>query len=147
MEKYFKTILEPKDLYTSKDICSDCKYINSFLCDKKFVEGIKETFFKFYGIKIYVYEFKTNNKRKIIDLIHEKELYHHRNGCYFALKATNFHCGDSCECKCNKTRCWNFEKVPSRRQPRCIKFFKIKIPEELEKPNIAFILGNLDYYK
>lgn len=137
-------IIEPRNHFTRKDLCGDCKYKNSFLCDKKFVEGIKETYYKQYDIKIYVYKFNINNKRKIIDLLHNKELFHHRNGGYFALKATNFHCGESCDCECDKTRCWHFNNVPSRRQPRCIKFFMLDIPE-YEKPQYAFILGNLEF--
>lgn len=137
-------ILDPLEFYTEKDLCVNCKFINSFLCDKKYAEGIVETYFKQYNIKIYVYDFKINNLRKIIDLIHNKELYHHRKGCYFALQATNFHCGESCECECSNERCWDFEKVPSRKQPHCIKFFGLNLPEKYQKNNIAFILSNLE---
>lgn len=137
-----KEILDVFSFYTSDDLCEDCKYKKSFLCDKRYADGIVETYFELYDIKIYVYEFSTNNLRKIIDRIHDKELIHHRNGGYFALKATNFHCGESVDCDCNSNRCWNFEAVPSRRQPHCIKFFGINLPEEYRHNNIAFMLGN-----
>lgn len=140
-------IIPFKDILVKKDLCGDCKYKESFLCDKRYADGLLETYFKQYNIKIYVYDFKIKNLRKIIDLIHDKELYHHRQGCYFALQCTNFHCGESVECECSNERCWEFEKVPSRRQPHCIKFFGLKIPEKYQFNNIAFILGNLEFNK
>ena len=139
-------ILDPLELHTEEDLCGNCKYKNSFLCDKRYADGIVDYFFKQYDIKIYVYEFNIKiTKRKILDFIHDQELYHHRQGGYFALQCTNFHCGESCECDCDKERCWDFEKVPSRRQPHCIKFFGLKIPEKYCKNNYAFILGNLEF--
>lgn len=143
--KHLIETLNPMDYYTEEDLCKECKYKHSFLCDKRYAEGIVTHYFQQYGIHIYAYDFSTNDLRKIIDKIHSKELEHHRNGEYFALQATNFHCGDSCDCQCDKTRCWHFDKVQSRRQPHCIKFFGIKLPEHLTKNNIAFILGNENY--
>lgn len=137
-------IIPFEDILVKKDLCEeDCRFKESFLCDKRYAEGLKETYFKQYNIKIYVYEFKNKNLRKIIDLLHNKELYHHRQGCYFALKSANFHCGESCGCECNSIRCWEFEKVPSRKQPHCINFFGLDIPEKYKSNNIAFILSNL----
>ncbi len=139
--------LNPLDYITEKDLCGKCKYKKSFLCDKRYADGIKETYFKQYQTKIYVYRIISNNLRKIIDFIHNKELSHHRHGGYFALKSANFHCGESCNCNCDKERCWEFEKVPSRRQPHCIKFFGLDLPEKYKENNIDFILGNLDFVK
>jgi len=137
-------VLDPMDYLTEEDMCANCKYKKSFLCDQRYRDGLVDTYFKLYGIKIYVYKFNINNLRKIIDKLHDKELMHHRNGGYFALKATNFHCGEAVDCDCSSERCWNFDKVPSRRQPHCIKFFGIKLPEKYQDNNIAFILGNLE---
>lgn len=144
MKEDIVDILDSLEYYTEDDICGDCSYKDSFLCDKRYRDGIVDTFFKQYDIKIYVYKFNTLNKRDIIDEIHKKELYHHRQGSYFALQCTNFHCGDSCDCECNSNRCWEWKRVPSRRQPHCIKFFGLDLPEKYQKPNFAFILGNLD---
>jgi len=139
--------LDPLHYYTKKDLCGNCKYIKSFLCDKRYAEGINITYLEQYQIKIYIYKFISNNLRKIIDSLHDKELYHHRQGGYFALKSTNFHCGESCDCDCSTERCWEFERVPSRRQPHCIKFFGLDLPEKYKENNITFILGNLEFEK
>jgi len=139
-------ILNPLDLYTEEDLCGNCKYKSSFLCNKRFAIGVKETYLEQYDIKLYVYWFKTNNLMKIIELLHKKEVKHHRNGEYFALQATNFHCGEYCDCNCETERCWKI-KVKSRLQPHCIKFFNLKIPDDLKSKNIAYVLGNEEYGK
>lgn len=137
-------ILDSLEFFTNEDLCIECDYNNkSFLCNKKYATGMKEAYLKQYDIKIYVYKFPINNLRKIIDKIHDAELYHHRSGAYFALQCTNFHCGESCNCECSKDRCWDFKKVPSRRQPHCIKFFGLNIPK-YNKNYYAFILSNLE---
>lgn len=143
---YLLEIIPFEDILVKKDLCDvNCKFKESFLCDKRYAEGLEETYFKQYNIKIYVYEFKNKKLRKIIDLLHDKELYHHRQGCYFVLPATNFHCGESCECECSSVRCWEFEKVPSRKQPHCIKFFGLDMPEKYKSNNMTFILSHLKY--
>lgn len=142
IDKELKEGLDPLKYLTEEDLCANCKYNKSFLCDQRYRDGLVDNYFKLYNIKIYVYEFATNNLRELIDKLHDKELLHHRNGGYYALKATNFHCGEAVNCDCSSERCWDFDKVPSRRQPHCIKFFGLKLPEKYQKKNIAFILGN-----
>jgi hypothetical protein len=138
-------VLNPIDYYTKKDLCKGCKFDETFLCDSKYAEGLVENYFKQYNIKIYVYQFDTKDKIKIINRIHSKELEHHRNGEYFALQSTNFHCGDACDCEGSKFRCWNFDQVSARSQPHCIKFFGLDLPDKYKKDNVAFILGNHCY--
>lgn len=138
-------IIDPLQYYTTKDLCGDCKYKQTFLCDKKYAEGIKKHYLGQYNVKLYVYQFKTNNLMKIVEYIHKKEVFHHRNGSYFALQATNHHCGYYCDCDCpDKTRCWTV-KIKSRQQPHCIKFFGIDLPDKYKQDNIAFVLGNLEF--
>jgi len=136
-------VLDPMEYYVEEDLCVDCKYDSSFLCDKKFTVGLVDNYFKQYGIKVYVYEFKSNNLKKIVENIHKKEVNHHRNGEYFALQCTNFHCGVACECDCPDYRCLKM-KIKSRHQPHCIKFFGLNI-EKYNDNRFAFILGNEDF--
>jgi len=106
---------------------------------------MKESFLDPYNIGLFVYKIRGHkDKRMIIDAVHSIELKHHRDGLYFALQCTNFHCADATNnCKCGPIRCWNFEEVPSRRQPHCIKFFGIDVSEEYRDDNIVFLLSDL----
>lgn len=115
------------------------------MCDKKFAKGIIDNYFKQYDIKIYVYEIKSNNLVKVVEELHKIEVIHHRNGEYFALQCTNFHCGEACNCDCPDNRCWKV-KIKSRQQPHCIKFFGLDVKKYKEN-RFVFILGNKEINK
>ena len=111
-----------------KELCKDCEFNKTFLCEKNLLFEIE----RYLPFKLEIFKAHISNRVDIIEESYKVVLERHRRGRYFVFNLLPKHCSTYTEkCKCDHHRCWNFEEVPARKIPRCIKLFGIN-PDSIE---------------